>query len=554
MAALAPAGNRPSIVVSAVAGMGGIGKTALARQAAASAASHFPGGVFWVNLHGYSGDGAVPASAVYSPLLRHLIPDDQIPKKPSDQATVYDQVLAWLSDQNRPLLLVLDNAATTDQVRSLLPPRGTAHRALITTRDTLNLPNSTLLTLDALTLDAAVTTLDQSLRLKQADDTRITSDPTGATALAQACAGLPLALRIAAALLAAETDLTPAKLATQLTQAPGVAAYTHGDQALAAVFNRSWNRLRARNPDQARLLRLLCLNPGPDLSTETAAALTGQPEPHVLVDLRGLRQAHLLHNSAADRWAMHDLVRAHIATLDAPEQTAEHIKAAHARLLDHYLTTADQADSYLRTSSSTPSPNCFANRKAALAWLESEHTNLAAIAADTAAAIEDHRSTFQLAICLYSYLDWRRNDTDWPTSATRLDQADANNPGLAPQNSQQFNDAASAYEHALTIYQRLGGHQDKHALTIHQRLDDHQNKSASWADLGRALEKLREFRDRHSEAKAWHNLGAVLQELGLFGVARRAWEQAHAVYIEIHDSEAAAIVAAMIEELPPPPA
>ncbi|MFC7617302.1 hypothetical protein ACFQV2_31640 [Actinokineospora soli] len=91
--------------------------------------------------------------------------------------------------------------------------------------------------------------------------------------------GLPLALRVVAPLLADEPHLAPAELAAQLRAAPGVDGYAHGEQAVAAVLDLSWQRLLDQHPERARTLRLLCLAPGPDVSTDTAAALTDQPPP-----------------------------------------------------------------------------------------------------------------------------------------------------------------------------------------------------------------------------------------------------------------------------------
>lgn len=130
------------VMVSVMAGMGGMGKTALARHAAAEMAGRgwFPGGVFWVDLHGYSGEGKVGATSVFSPLLRQLgVAGEKVPVEVGEQATVYHQVLDQLAERAECVLLVLDNVATGEQVRDILPRKG-AHRSVVTTRDTLDLP------------------------------------------------------------------------------------------------------------------------------------------------------------------------------------------------------------------------------------------------------------------------------------------------------------------------------------------------------------------------------------------------------------------------------
>ncbi|PSL53324.1 NB-ARC domain-containing protein [Saccharothrix carnea] len=291
------------VVVSAIAGMGGVGKTALARHCAVRAAARgwFPGGVFWVDLQGYSGEGMVTAGAVLSPLLRQLgVEADHVPDRTADQAAVYDQTLRDLAEAGRAVLLVLDNASTVDQLHGLLPALGD-HRALITTRDTLALPGARRLLLDVLPIGDAVTVLDRALRRQDGDDDRVTTDPTGATRLAEVCGGLPLAVLIVAGLLADEPHLTSGTLAEQLA-GTSTAGFTHGETRLATVFNASYYRLRDRDPDAAQLLRMLALAPGVDIDTVAAAALAAASPDRVRTLLRVLRQVHLITTDTVDRW------------------------------------------------------------------------------------------------------------------------------------------------------------------------------------------------------------------------------------------------------------
>lgn len=311
LADLAPdAGGR----VSVIAGMGGVGKTALARRVAASAQEWFPGGVIWVDL---PGDGE-PVTA--GPLVRAI----------GEQGGDFGRVLDDLADRGRAVLLVLDNVVTGVQARDLLPRRG-PHRTLVTTRETPDLPHSRRLELPVLDPTASRTLLSQI---------------TGAQAtneLASVCAGLPLALHIAAALLSDEPGLPAHELARQLLAAPGVEGYTAGERALAPVFDQSWQRLLRHSPEQARLLRLLCLVPEPEISTETAAHLANHTVDQVRVDLRSLRHAHLLQSTGLDRWSLHPLIRAHILTRAVPGLTSTHLHTAARRLIFYKRDDSRQA-------------------------------------------------------------------------------------------------------------------------------------------------------------------------------------------------------------------
>jgi len=549
------AGAGVGAVVSAVAGMGGVGKTALARHAAVEALRRgwFGGGVFWVDLRGYDHEGPVPDAAVFGPLLRRLgVPDERIPDDPVEQAAAYDQVLTQLGEQGRAVLLVCDNAGAGRQVRGLVPGPG-PHRVLVTTRDTLDLPRARRLSLDVLDTGAAVALLDRVLDEQEPDDRRLRADSPGAEALARACGRLPLALRIAGALLADEPHLRPGELADQLRSAPGVEGYAHGEQAVAAVFDLSWQRLLGDHPEWAGLLRLLCLNPGPDTSTDAAAALADEPPERVRVGLRGLRQAHLLRSTGPDRWGLHDLIRAHTGSHSAgldPDRLA----AAELRVLGYYATTADQADDHLRALPGQPAPDRFAGRADALEWLDAERATLvAAVVHATTSGHHDH--AVRLGAALAQYLDWRHYLADavtvadrTHTSATHLSARDqamtANNLGVALGKVRRFEEAVAAHERAGDLYRELG---------------DRRGEAMVWNNLGVVLRELRRFEEavvaheragelhgevgnRSGEATVWNNLGLVLRELRRFEEAIVAHERAGDLYRELGDRRGEAMV------------
>jgi tetratricopeptide (TPR) repeat protein len=537
------------VVVSAVAGMGGVGKTALARHCAHLATRNgwFHSGVFWVDMQGYSPDGVVTAAGVFSPLLRHLgLPADQIPLQAADRVAVYDRTLRGLQETGRAVLLVLDNASSAEQVRGLLPGEG-VHRVVVTTRDTLDLPGARRLALDVLPTAEAVGVLDRALRRQDPDDDRAHTDPAGIEHLAGVCGGLPLALLIAAGLLTDEPALSPGVLAQQLAHS-STTGFTHGETRLAAVFTASHDRLRERDPEAAQLLRLLALTPGVDISTDAAAALADIPASRARTLLRVLRQAHLLLPAGSvDRWRMHDLIRRH--TLEHHPVDDQHDDdACLTRLLDHYLHTTTDADAHLRALSGGPVPDRFTDRADALAWLDIEHPNLVA-AVHHAATTGRHTHTTGLAAVLDQYLSWRRHLTDLLTvhelaltAAHHLNTPHTlatawNNLGNALRQVRRFDEAITAHQRDLDICQELG---DRHREGI------------AWGNLGLALQELRRFDDaitahqhdltichelgdRHGEGTAWNNLGLALQEVHRFDDAITAHHTARDIHHELGD-------------------
>ncbi|MGX7829797.1 tetratricopeptide repeat protein [Actinokineospora sp. 24-640] len=541
LAALDPAASGEAVVVSA--GMGGVGKTALTRHCAAraAAAGWFPGGVFSVDVLGY-GDNPVPAESVLSPLLRGLgVAPERIPVAAADAQVVYQQVLARLGER---VLLLVDNASTSEQVRPLLPAPGTGHAVVVTTRDTLDLPARPL-TLDVLDDDESVALLTAALRAIAPEDRRL-ADAGGARELARACAGLPLALRIASPLLAEEPDVTAAELARQLRKAPGVDGYAHGEQAVAAVLDLSWNRLVALHPERATTLRLLCLSPGPDVATGTAAALTGHPADAVRVHLRGLRHAHLVRRAGSDRWSLHDLIRAHTTTRTPPDLDPARLDAAENRVLDHYALTAERADTHLRALRGQDVQERFTGREDALRWFDDERANLVAAVAHASTSHHDHAVRLGNAVCVY--LEWRRYFPEGVAVATHAHASAAhltprhvagaaNRLGLALRQVRRFEDALVAHERSLALHRELG---------------NRGGEGAAWNNIGLVLQEMRRFDeavdaherdlaicrnndDRRSEGIAWNNLALALNRLDRFGDAIAALERARAICQELGD-------------------
>lgn len=343
---LDPSAPAEAVMVSAVGGLAGVGKTALTIHAghAARKAGWFPGGVLFIDLHGYDQMPVQPRQALDAMLRALGISGEHIPDGTEQRAGLYRSTLAQIKDA---VLIIADNASAEAQVRPLLPGPG-PHRVIVTSRHTLAGLGARLLDVTVLDQKAGVALLDRALRAARPDDDRISSDPA-AESLGQACGGLPLALHITGALLAADPGLTAGELAGTLTDEVGRLEGLRYDDgsgigapSVAAAFELSYRQLDA---DAARLFRLLSVNPGPDLSTAAAAALAAWAPGHARTVLEHLTKAHLVEvaGGATGRWRMHDLLRSYARELpDAAEQTQ-----AEDRLLDYYLTHARAAVAHL---------------------------------------------------------------------------------------------------------------------------------------------------------------------------------------------------------------
>jgi len=480
---LNPAVGGGTVVVSAVAGLAGVGKTALAVHAghAAREAGWYPGGVLFIDLHGYDHTPVQPGQALDA-LLRALgVPGEHIPEGAEAWARLYRSVLAQAGD---PVLIIADNASAEAQVRLLLPGPG-PHRVIITSRHTLAGLGARLLDVTVLDQAAAVALLDSALRVARPGDDRISSDPGIAGRLADTCGGLPLALQITAALLAADPALAARELADGLAdEVRRLEALRYDDgggisaPSVAAAFELSYRQL---DEAAARLFRLLPVDRGPDVSTAAAGALAGWPPGQARTVLGRLMRAHIVEvgSSGAGRWRMHDLLRLYARQLygtDAGER-----EQAMDRLLGYYLNGARAAHAHLRALKGAQVPAEFTGREDALAWLDAERPNLIATVA-MAADTDRDQIAIRLPLYLSDYLHWRRRFDDCLTVlATSRDcarrqghrakeAAALNSLGSALAEVRRFEEAISAHQEAAAICRETGDrHHQGMALTTSVR-------------------------------------------------------------------------------------
>ncbi|MGX1131365.1 DNA-binding SARP family transcriptional activator [Streptomyces glaucescens] len=363
------------MAVSALAGIGGVGKTTLAVHVAHQARAAFPDGQLYVDLQG-AGQRAAEPETVLGSFLRALgTADSAIPDSLEERSALYRSVL-----DGRRVLVLLDNARDAAQVRPLLP--GTSGcAALVTSRVRMvDLAGAHLVDLDVMSPDEAL-----ALFTKIVGEERVASEREAALDVVAACGFLPLAIRIAASRLAARRTWTVTVLAAKLAdERRRLDELQAGDLAVKATFELGYGQLE---PAQARAFRLLGLADGPDISLAAAAAVLDLPAEDTEDLLESLVDTSLLESAAPGRYRFHDLVRLYArACAERDEHPPSERDAALSRLLDFYLATAAgvyaierPGDRLVDHLEPTDHPGLsFANRHEAQDWLYAEAVSLLA--------------------------------------------------------------------------------------------------------------------------------------------------------------------------------
>jgi DNA-binding SARP family transcriptional activator len=522
--------DNPAVAVAVVAGAPGLGKTALAIHAAHALRPEFPDGQLYVSLHGWS-EQPVPPGDVLARFLRDLGVDGaRVPADAEERAAMYRTRLA-----ERQMLIVLDDARDAAQVRPLLPGTGSC-AVIVTSRHRLSdLVGSRLIDLDVLDEGESAELFTHIIGADRAD-----AEHGAVRDVLAACAGLPLAIRIAGARLTARRGWSVRTLADRLAdQRRRMDEFTAGDLAVRACFQVSFDTLprheNRRDVDPAHVFRLLGVWQGPSIGLNAAAALVGEPEGPVADALEVLVDAHLLESPAPDRYRLHDLLRAYAAERAQADEPPQAIEDAVRRVLGWYLRTADSAASVVapyrdRVPLDPPEaggePLAFATAEQALAWCEQERANLVA-ATRQAAGQGLHDVAWKLPVAVMVCFDRHGYRTEWMTThrialasaraiGDRRGEAWAlNNLGMVL-GEQRAHDAVGYFEQAIAIHSETGdgrGHAQaaNNLAYTYQLLERHEEAIAA---LVGALDIQRQIGHKYGEAVALCNLGEAYREVG----------------------------------------
>jgi tetratricopeptide (TPR) repeat protein len=399
-----------TMVISAIGGTGGIGKTWLALYWAHQHIQRFPDGQLFVNLRGFDPTGQpMPAGTALRGFLDAFEVDPgRIPVDLEAQAALYRTLVA-----GKRMLIVLDNARDTDQVLPLLPGSSSC-TVLVTSRRQLTglvtAHDAQPVTLDVLT-DAEA----RELLARRLGKDRLNAEPQAVAELLTCCAGFPLPLGIVAARARLRPAVPLAVFAAELHDA-SCRLDALDSEDLHASFRAalSWS-YHTLDTEAAGVFRLLGLAPGPDISLPAAASLTARSTTHTQLLLQRLDEAYLVQQHQPGRYRMHDLVKLYAGDRAVDDHPTQEQEAALRRLVDHYTHAAYAGERLLdpqrpNIAVDPPTPGSHPHRPldriAALGWFEAEHPNLLAT---QQVAVERgwHARVWQLAWALNTF-QWRR--------------------------------------------------------------------------------------------------------------------------------------------------
>ncbi|HZM84821.1 MAG TPA: tetratricopeptide repeat protein [Candidatus Limnocylindrales bacterium] len=547
-----------TVVISAIGGTAGVGKTALAVFWAHQVRDRFPDGQLYVNLRGFDPGGQVMGpGAVLRRFLDALgVQPQRIPADLDAQAALFRTTVAGLR-----MLIVLDNARDSAQVRPLLPgARGCL--VVVTSRNRLSglvaAEGAHPLSLSLLTPAEA-----RELLARRLGRRRLAAEPAAVEQIITACARLPLALAIVAARAIGHPQLSLDALADELRDThERLGRLTSGEDAYTDIREvLSWS-YQSLTEQAAKLFRLLGLHPGPDITVEAAASLVGVPVSVAQGLLTELSRANLIVEQAPGRYTFHDLLRAFAADLTRTHEGPHERNAATHRMLDHYLHTAHTAARHLHPMitppSITPSPiqtgvttGHVGDHQQALAWFTSEHAVLLAII-DHAFASGYNTHVWYLAWTMWAFLNPRGRWHDYAataraavTAAQRLANPTAQayahlQLATADMRLGHLDDAHTQLRHALDLYRQVGDQGDSAGqaythIAIAQVLEQQDLHSDAMHHAHQALELFRAVDHRRGQANALSNIGFYRTLLGDYQQALTTCQQALALLNELGD-------------------
>ena len=534
-----------AMVVTAIGGTAGVGKTALAVRAAHQLAAEFPDGNLYADLRGYTvGQAAVEPGEVLEVFLRRLgVRGEDIPAHMEERSGLMRQLLA-----SRRVLMLLDNAATEAQVRPLLPGAG-GSLVLVTSRSVLpGLEVDERISLDVLSEAEAAGLLAGLMGTERA-----AAEPQAVAEVTSFCGRLPLALRIAGQVLAAHPAWQVAKVAGILAaERDRLGQLTAGDLQVRAAFEVSYRLLTDAD---ARLFRLLGLHPGPEFDVPSAAALAGIEAGTAGPVVNRLVEAYLVTEDGTGLFGMHDLLRlfAHTTCQHADDQADRN--AAEARLVGLYTNRARRlnlcVDPNLRPAAvqaAVQAGGYFPSMRQALALFAAERPNLVAVLGLAAQRGWDEQ-VGQLAASMGSSLKLLRYLDDLltvgqaalhaagHTGNTSGEGRALTNIGDARRELRQFEDAVGCYQQSLALFRETGDRHGEGQTLIN--LGEANRQLGRFEEaidyFQRSLALFRETGDRHDEGRTLNNLGITYQGLRQFGDAVGYFQQSLALFRETGD-------------------
>ena len=488
-----------TVPIVALAGTAGVGKTSLAVAWAHRIRNRYPDGQLYVNLRGFEPGGSPlePVKALRSFLDALAVPMDQVPAGQDEQAALYRSVLA-----DRRVLIVLDNARDSAQVRPLLPG-SPGSLVVVTSRDRLvglvAVDGARPVTVNLLSEGEA-----HELLVRRLGRDRVTAEPSAVDDILALCARLPLALSVVSARAATNPRFTLAALAGELREARGnLDVFDGGDPTtdVRAVFACSYDGL---SRPAARLFRLLGVHAGPDISTLAAANLAALPRALTRSLLAELARAHLITERSPGRFTLHDLLRAYARELVDRHDGHADRQAAMRRVLDYYLHTADVAGRLVLPYRDDPvlpapvadvadgvRPDGLADHHQAMAWLiEEESTLLAAQRQAAREGLDRHVWHLVWALARYQYCRGL-----WHEAATASREGLLAAQRLGDMRGQAVSHGCLAYAYVHLRRYDEAEHHMRQALDIHTELGDRNAMAYSHRSIALALDQQQRYRE-----------------------------------------------------------
>ncbi|MEU0184307.1 tetratricopeptide repeat protein [Streptomyces sp. NPDC006207] len=539
-------------------GMAGVGKTTLAVHWAHTVADRFPGGQFYVDLRGFDTARTAmnPVEALSGILEAWGLPPHRIPTGIDALAGLFRSLLV-----GRRVLVLLENASTTDQVRPLMPS-SPGSLTLVTSRNTL--PGLIATGARPLRLEPPSRTDAHAVLALRTGTERLSAEPEAANDIIEQCGRLPLALALVAARIQNNEDFALSAIAAELRSSQDNLDAFSGDGGATDARTAFACSYRLLSPDSARVFRLLSLHPGPDIAVRTAAALAALPMRTARTALGELANANLVMERAPGRYGLHDLLRLFATELTELTDTPAERRAAQHRMFDHYLHSAYAADQVLssnvnplRLARAQPDalPETFTSHSEALAWFTAERGAL------MAAVTEAMKTTFlthawQLPCCMHIFLDRQGHWQDIAASQrTGVDAARQDGDLLgevttlrklarALTDLNQYEAAGSHLERAFEVAAELGDPAERaHTHSSMRWLLQRQERFGEARDhVAEALRLFRNIGLRSFEARNLNNIGWLHTKLGDYEEAAARSKEAICLTREIGDSfhEAAA--------------